>query len=46
MPTRGLLRWTVHQVVRNLDGETLEDTTVHHVYRLHDGRIAHMEIRR
>jgi ketosteroid isomerase-like protein len=42
----GRIDVTVHQVVRNLDGETLEDTIVHHVYRLRDGRIAHMEIRR
>ncbi len=42
----GRIDVTVHQVVRSLDGEALEDTTLHHVYRLHDGRVEHMEIRR
>jgi ketosteroid isomerase-like protein len=42
----GRIDVTVHQVVTNLDGETLEDTTIHHVHRLRDRRIAHMEIRR
>jgi ketosteroid isomerase-like protein len=36
---------TVHQVVRDRAGALLSDSTVHHVYRLDDGRIAHMEIR-
>ena len=35
---------TVHQVVRGLDGALLSDSTVHHVYRLDNGQIAHMEI--
>jgi len=35
---------TVHQVVRSLNGALLSDSTVHHVYRLDNGRIAHMEI--
>jgi ketosteroid isomerase-like protein len=42
----GRIDVTVHQVVRNLDGEVVEDAIVHHVYRLRDGRVAHMEIRR
>jgi ketosteroid isomerase-like protein len=37
---------TVHQVVKNLDGEVLEDTIVHHIYRLRDELVEHMEIRR
>lgn len=35
---------TVHQVVRDLHGALLADTSVHHVYRLDGGLIAHMEI--
>jgi hypothetical protein len=42
----GRIDVTVHQVVKNLDGELLEDTTVHHVYRLRGDRVAHMEIRK
>ncbi len=34
----------VHQVVRDRDGFVVSDRTVHHVYRLCDGYIAHMEI--
>jgi hypothetical protein len=37
---------TVHQVVRNLDGALLTERTLHHVYRLVDGLVAHMEISR
>ena len=42
----GRIDVTVHQVVRNLDGELLEDTTVHHTYRLRDDKVEHMEIRK
>jgi ketosteroid isomerase-like protein len=42
----GRIDVTVHQVVRNLDGDVLDDSTVHHVYRLRDDRVEHMEIRR
>jgi ketosteroid isomerase-like protein len=42
----GRIDVTVRQVVRTLDGELLEDATVHHVYRLRDDQVAHMEIRR
>lgn len=35
---------TVHQVVRDRQGAVLNDSTVHHIYRLAHGRIAHMEI--
>jgi len=37
---------TVHQVVKNLEGDLLEDATVHHIYRLRDDQVEHMEIRR
>lgn len=36
---------TVHQIVRSRDGALLSDSIVHHVYRLDDGQIVHMEIR-
>lgn len=42
----GRIDVAVHQVVKNLDGDLLEDTTVHHIYRLRDGRVEHMEIRK
>jgi ketosteroid isomerase-like protein len=42
--TDGRIDVTVHQVVRNLEGEVLGDSTVHHIYRLRDGQIEHMEI--
>lgn len=42
----GRIDVTVHQVVKNLNGDLLEDTTVHHVYRLRDARVEHMEIRK
>jgi hypothetical protein len=35
----------VRQVVRDRNGTLLGDSIVHHVYRLEDGHIAHMEIR-
>jgi ketosteroid isomerase-like protein len=41
----GRIDVTVHQVVKNLNGELLADTRVHHVYRLRDNRVEHMEIR-
>jgi hypothetical protein len=34
----------VHQTVRSLDGETIADGYVAHVYTIRDGRIAHMEV--
>jgi ketosteroid isomerase-like protein len=36
----------VHQVVRNLAGEVLKDQMVIHAYRIEDGRIRSMEIRK
>jgi len=41
----GCLDLEVHQLVKDLQGAVLVDRTVHHVYRLRDGRIASMEIR-
>jgi hypothetical protein len=41
----GRIDVTVHQVVKNLEGELLSDTTVHHIYRLRGDQIEHMEIR-
>jgi len=35
---------TVHQVVRDLEGKLLLDTTVRHGYRLRDGLIERMDI--
>ena len=35
---------TVHQVVRDLAGALLMDVMLHHIYRLRDGLIQHMEI--
>jgi len=34
----------VHQVVRDLDGEVLQDAIVHHAYTIRDGLIERMEI--
>jgi ketosteroid isomerase-like protein len=36
---------SVHQVVRDLDGQVLSDGMVAHVYRIEDGLIRSMEIR-
>jgi hypothetical protein len=41
----GRIDVTVHQRVKDRDGVLLSGSTVHHVYRLHGDRIAHMEIR-
>ena len=41
----GRIDVTVHQVVKDRDGKLLSDDTVHHVYRLKDDRVQHMEIR-
>lgn len=41
----GRIDVTVHQVVKNLDGEPLSDSTVHHIYRLRYDGVEHMEIR-
>jgi ketosteroid isomerase-like protein len=35
----------VHQVVRNLDGEVIADSVVHHLYTFADHAITSMEIR-
>ena len=35
---------TVHQVVKSLAGELLDEATVHHIYRLRAGQVEHMEI--
>jgi hypothetical protein len=35
---------TVHQVVRDLEGNLLLDTTVYHTYQFRDGLIARMDI--
>ena len=40
----GRIDVTVHQVVKDLDGALISDSTVHHVYRLRDDLVAHMEI--
>jgi ketosteroid isomerase-like protein len=40
----GRINVTVHQVVKDRDGKVLSDTTVHHVYRLRDDQVEHMEI--
>jgi ketosteroid isomerase-like protein len=42
----GRIDVTVHQIVKNLDGDLLEDTSVHHIYRLRDDQIEHMEIQK
>jgi hypothetical protein len=34
----------VHQVVRELDGNLLQDTIVHHAYKIRDGLIERMDI--
>lgn len=34
----------VHQVVKNLDGDVIADTVVHHLYSFEDHAIARMEI--
>ena len=34
----------VHQVVRNLNGEVIADSVVHHLYSFEDHAITHMEI--
>jgi hypothetical protein len=41
----GLVVVTVHQVVRDLAGETLLDRMVEHVYSIEGGLIRNMEIR-
>ncbi len=40
----GNLTVKVHQVVRDLNGTILVDTTVHHVYRFAEGLIQRMDI--
>lgn len=34
----------VHQVVRDLNGELLSDGRVFHIYELHDGLVARMDV--
>jgi hypothetical protein len=34
----------VHQTVRDLEGKLLQDTEVHHAYRIRDGLIERMDI--
>ncbi len=41
----GRIDVTVHQVVKDRAGALVSDSTVHHVYRLQDDLVAHMEIR-
>jgi hypothetical protein len=41
---RGRLIVEVHQVVRDLEGNVLVDTIVHHAYRFADGLIRRMDI--
>jgi ketosteroid isomerase-like protein len=41
----GRIDVTVHQVVRSLDGQLQSDSTLHHVYRLREDQVEHMEIR-
>jgi hypothetical protein len=36
---------TVHQVVRDLDGNVMSDGTVQHVYLLRDGLVERMDVR-
>ena len=40
----GRIDVTVHQVVKDLDGALVSDSTVHHLYRLRHDQVAHMEI--
>jgi ketosteroid isomerase-like protein len=42
----GRIDVTVHQVVKDLEGKLLDESTVHHVYRLRGEAIEHMEIRK
>ena len=44
-PPDGRTVVTVHQVVRDKDGNVLNDRRVEHVYRFRDGLVDHMEIR-
>jgi hypothetical protein len=40
----GRVAVTVHQVVHDLAGKLLIDTTLHHIYQVRDGLIARMDI--
>lgn len=40
----GRLAVTVHQVVRNMDGDLLSDQEVRHVYSFRDGLVARMDV--
>src|SRR4051794_38097492 len=35
---------TVHQVIKNLEGELVSESAVRHIYRLRHGQVEHMEI--
>lgn len=41
----GRIMVDVHQIVRDLAGNTLSDRIVQHVYTIRDGLVEHMEIR-
>ncbi len=41
----GLMDVRVHQLVKSLDGETLSDSEVWHVYTIVDGLIARMDLK-
>ncbi len=42
----GRINVTVHQVVHDLKGNLLIDETVHHIYRIEDGLVSSMEIKK
>lgn len=42
----GRINVTVHQVVHDLEGNLLIDETVHHIYRIEDGLVSSMEIKK
>lgn len=42
----GRINVTVHQVVHDLTGKLLADETVHHIYKIEDGLVRSMEIKK
>ena len=42
----GRINVTVHQVVLDLTGKLLVDETVHHIYKIEDGLVRSMEIKK
>ncbi len=42
----GRINVTVHQVVHDLTGKLLLDETVHHIYKIEDGLVRSMEIKK